>query len=138
VVQQAAGAATQVKAVQPAQGRAGQLGPGIGVVFKIGGEDTGGALSIVEHPFAVGALVQHGNDAPASQQPAVADAIQSLGSNVIVGDPGVVEPGSLGGDDTLGGSRQGSGVILARVPTGQEEDAEAPVLTSRGQPVGSG
>jgi quercetin dioxygenase-like cupin family protein len=57
VVQQAAGAATQVKAVQPAHGRAGQLGPGIGVVFKIGGEDTGGALSIVEHPFAVGALV---------------------------------------------------------------------------------
>jgi quercetin dioxygenase-like cupin family protein len=27
------------------------------VVFKIDGEDTGGALSIVEHPFAVGALV---------------------------------------------------------------------------------
>ena len=31
--------------------------PGVGVVFKIDGADTGGALSIVEHPFAVGALV---------------------------------------------------------------------------------
>ena len=31
--------------------------PGVGVVFKIDGVDTGGALSIVEHPFAVGALV---------------------------------------------------------------------------------
>jgi hypothetical protein len=40
--------------------------------------------------LAIGALVQHGNDAPASQQPAVADAIQSLGTNVIVGDPGIV------------------------------------------------
>jgi hypothetical protein len=40
--------------------------------------------------LAVGALVQHGNDAPVSQRPAVADAIQSLGDNVIVGDPGVL------------------------------------------------
>jgi hypothetical protein len=40
--------------------------------------------------LAVGALVQHGNDAPVSQRPAVADAIQSLGDNVIVGDPGIV------------------------------------------------
>jgi hypothetical protein len=44
--------------------------------------------------LAIGALVQHGNDAPVSQQPAVADAIQSLGANVIVGDPGVL--GGLG------------------------------------------
>jgi quercetin dioxygenase-like cupin family protein len=28
------------------------------VVFKLWGQDTGGALSIVEHPFAVGALVE--------------------------------------------------------------------------------
>jgi mannose-6-phosphate isomerase-like protein (cupin superfamily) len=42
--------------VRPGQGRAGELG-GIGVVFKLWGRDTGGALSIVEHPFAVGALV---------------------------------------------------------------------------------
>lgn len=31
--------------------------PGVRVVFEIDGEDAGGALSIVEHPFAVGALV---------------------------------------------------------------------------------
>jgi hypothetical protein len=40
--------------------------------------------------LAIGALVQHANDAPVRQRPAVADAIQSLGDNVIVGDPGVV------------------------------------------------
>ena len=40
--------------------------------------------------LAIGALVQHGNDAPARQRPAVADAIQSVGDNVIVGDPGIV------------------------------------------------
>ncbi|HVS42501.1 MAG TPA: cupin domain-containing protein [Candidatus Dormibacteraeota bacterium] len=43
--------------VQPNEGRAGGLAPGIGVVFKLDGEDTGGALSVVEHPFEVGALV---------------------------------------------------------------------------------
>ena len=50
-------AAPAVKVVQPGDGRAGQLAPGIGVVFKLDGADTGGALSIVEHPFEVGALV---------------------------------------------------------------------------------
>lgn len=50
-------AATRVKVVQPGEGRTGGLAPGIGVAFKIDGEDTGGAISIVEHPFAVGALV---------------------------------------------------------------------------------
>ena len=40
--------------------------------------------------LAVGALVQHANDAPVRQRPAVADAIQSLGDNVIVGDTGIV------------------------------------------------
>ena len=40
--------------------------------------------------LAIGALVQHANDAPVRQRPAVADAIQSLGDNVIVGDPGIV------------------------------------------------
>jgi quercetin dioxygenase-like cupin family protein len=49
--------ATQVKVVRPGEGRAGGLAPGVGVIFKIDGEDTGGALSIVEHPFQVGALV---------------------------------------------------------------------------------
>jgi quercetin dioxygenase-like cupin family protein len=46
-----------LKVVQPGGGRAGQLAPGVGVVFKIDGEDSGGGLSIVEHPFDVGALV---------------------------------------------------------------------------------
>jgi len=46
-----------VKVVPPGEGRSGQLAPGIGVVFKIDGADAGGALSIVEHPFEVGALV---------------------------------------------------------------------------------
>ena len=36
--------------VQPGEGRAGDLGT-IGVVFKLWGEDTGGAVSVVEHPF---------------------------------------------------------------------------------------
>jgi len=43
--------------VQPGEGRAGDLGI-IGVVFKLWSHDTGGALSIVEHPFPVGALVR--------------------------------------------------------------------------------
>lgn len=42
--------------VQPGQGRAGNLGT-IGVVFKLWSADTGGAVSVVEHPFPVGALV---------------------------------------------------------------------------------
>lgn len=49
--------ATRVKVVQPGAGRAGGLAPGVGVIFKIDGEDTAGALSVVEHPFAVGAMV---------------------------------------------------------------------------------
>jgi quercetin dioxygenase-like cupin family protein len=47
-----------LKVVQPGGGRAGRLGPGVGVQFKIDGADTGGALSVVEHPFEVGALVR--------------------------------------------------------------------------------
>ena len=42
--------------VQPGEGRAAEL-EGVGVVFKLWSEDTGGAVAIVEHPFAVGALV---------------------------------------------------------------------------------
>lgn len=49
--------ATQVKVVLPGAGRVGGLAPGVGVIFKIDGEDTGGALSIVEHTFERGALV---------------------------------------------------------------------------------
>lgn len=47
----------RLKVVQPGDGQIGNLVDGIGVIFKIDGEDTGGALSIVEHTFAVGALV---------------------------------------------------------------------------------
>src|SRR5215472_10850634 len=42
--------------VQPGSGEEGFLGS-IGVAFKLWGRDTGGALSIVEHPLPVGALV---------------------------------------------------------------------------------
>jgi quercetin dioxygenase-like cupin family protein len=42
--------------VQPGEGQVGDLGP-IGVEFKLWGRDTGGQVSIVEHPFPVGALV---------------------------------------------------------------------------------
>jgi mannose-6-phosphate isomerase-like protein (cupin superfamily) len=42
--------------VQPREGLTGDLGT-IGVVFKLWGDDTNGAVSIVEHPFPVGAMV---------------------------------------------------------------------------------
>ena len=48
--------APRLTIVQPGQGRQGDLG-GIGVVFKLLGEQTNGQISIVEHPFPVGALV---------------------------------------------------------------------------------
>lgn len=49
--------ASKVVAVLPGEGRTGTLIPGIGVDFKLWGADTGGQLAIVEHPFAVGAVV---------------------------------------------------------------------------------
>ena len=42
--------------VPPGEGRSERLG-GFGVDFKLWGHDTGGAMSVVEHPFAVGTLV---------------------------------------------------------------------------------
>jgi quercetin dioxygenase-like cupin family protein len=48
--------APQLAVVQPGSGMEGDLGS-IGVVFKLWGEDTGGAVSMVEHPFPIGALV---------------------------------------------------------------------------------
>ncbi len=42
--------------VRPGEGGSGELGS-IGVDFKLWGADTGGAVSVVEHPFPVGALV---------------------------------------------------------------------------------
>ena len=49
-------AAPPLTVVQPGAGAHGTLGT-IGVVFKLWGHDTGGALSIVDHPFPAGALV---------------------------------------------------------------------------------
>lgn len=46
-----------LKVVQPGEGEIGDLADGVGVAFKIDGKDTGDVLSIVEHPFQVGALV---------------------------------------------------------------------------------
>jgi quercetin dioxygenase-like cupin family protein len=43
--------------VRPGEGRVADLGDGVGVVFKLWGEDTGESIAVVEHPFAVGALV---------------------------------------------------------------------------------
>jgi quercetin dioxygenase-like cupin family protein len=48
--------APSLTVVQPGGGMQGELGS-IGVAFKLWGDDTGGALSVVEHPFPVGALV---------------------------------------------------------------------------------
>lgn len=48
--------ASEVKVVEAGDAHS-PLGPGVGVDFKIDGADTGGALSVVEHPFEVGALV---------------------------------------------------------------------------------
>jgi quercetin dioxygenase-like cupin family protein len=42
--------------VQPGEGMTGDLGS-IGVAFKLWGADTGGSVSVVEHPFPVGAIV---------------------------------------------------------------------------------
>jgi quercetin dioxygenase-like cupin family protein len=50
-------AAPALKVVNPGEGASGMLVPGVGVQFKLDGLDTLGALSIVEHPFAVGAMV---------------------------------------------------------------------------------
>jgi mannose-6-phosphate isomerase-like protein (cupin superfamily) len=42
--------------VSPGEGRSVSLG-GMGVIFKVGGADTGGAFAIVEHPIEPGRLV---------------------------------------------------------------------------------
>jgi quercetin dioxygenase-like cupin family protein len=55
--EESSGAAPRLTAVEPGEGRSGQLVPGVGVVFKLAAAETGGAFSIVEHPFDVGALV---------------------------------------------------------------------------------
>jgi quercetin dioxygenase-like cupin family protein len=50
-------AARGPKFIWPGEGEIARLLPGISVVFKLSGEDTGGQLAIVDHPFEVGALV---------------------------------------------------------------------------------
>lgn len=50
-------AGARLKVVRPGEGDVVGLIPGVGVIFKIDGADTGGVLSIVEHTFDVGALV---------------------------------------------------------------------------------
>jgi quercetin dioxygenase-like cupin family protein len=47
----------RLKVLQAGEGDVGGLAPGIGVIFKIDGADSGGGISIVEHTFEVGALV---------------------------------------------------------------------------------
>lgn len=48
--------APRLTIIRPGEGRVGDLGS-IGVVFKLWGHETNGAVSVVEHPFDVGALV---------------------------------------------------------------------------------
>jgi hypothetical protein len=48
--------APEITVVEPGGGQQGDLGT-IGVASKLWGRDTGHAMSIVEHPFPVGALV---------------------------------------------------------------------------------
>ncbi|MGY1737934.1 cupin domain-containing protein [Geodermatophilus sp. SYSU D00684] len=43
--------------VRPGQGRVVDLPDGVGVAFKLWGEDTHGSIAVVEHPFAIGAYV---------------------------------------------------------------------------------
>ena len=43
--------------VRPGEGRLADLGDGLGVAVKLWGEDTDGAIAVVEHPFAVGTYV---------------------------------------------------------------------------------
>ena len=44
--------------------------------------------------LAIAVMVQHANDAPARQRPAISDTIQAVGDDVFIGDPGIV--GSIG------------------------------------------
>jgi len=69
--------------------------------------------------LATGVLVQHANDSPAGQRPAVSDAIQALGDNAIVGEMGVLS--------ILGGLAWITAVIAAAVAIRR---AGAPVLAT--------
>ncbi len=43
--------------VPPGEGRVENLGDGVGGAFKLWAADTGGSISVVQHPFGIGALV---------------------------------------------------------------------------------
>ena len=51
------GGARRVKAVESGAGHSGLLLPGVDVTFKLDGDDTNGAIAMVEHRFDVGSLV---------------------------------------------------------------------------------
>jgi hypothetical protein len=69
--------------------------------------------------LATGVLVQHANDSPAGQRPAVSDGIQALGDNAIVGEMGVL--------GIVGGLAWVTAVIAAAVAV---RHAGAPVLAT--------
>jgi hypothetical protein len=58
--------------------RVSRLATGVFVLFYAAWETVIG--------LATGALVQHANDVPADERPAVSDAIQSLQENIVVGE----------------------------------------------------
>ena len=69
--------------------------------------------------LATGALIQHANDAPAGERPALADGIQSLQENLIVGEMGAVS--------IVGGLGWITAAIAASVAVGR---AGAPILAT--------
>jgi hypothetical protein len=69
--------------------------------------------------LATGVLVQHANDSPASQRPAVSDGIQALGDNAIVGEMGALS--------IVGGLAWITAVLAASVAVRR---AGAPVLAT--------
>jgi hypothetical protein len=69
--------------------------------------------------LATGVLVQHANDSPAGERPAISDAIQALGDNAIVGEMGILS--------IVGGLAWITAVIAASVAI---RAAGAPVLAT--------
>jgi hypothetical protein len=69
--------------------------------------------------LATGVLVEHANDSPAGERPAISDAIQALGDNAIVGETGILS--------IVGGLAWITAVIAAAVAI---RGAGAPVLAT--------
>jgi len=80
-------------ALLPGEGKSVTLGPnGIGVVFKLYSEDTGGQFAVVEHPLAPGSLAQphlHHNEDEYSYVLEGEVGFQ-LGEKVLYGAPGML------------------------------------------------